>query len=88
MASIPHLPTTHLDALAHAIATDGLDRHEGEVTRLVRQARAAGITTPAVAALADPTHADALRQRAFAHVVAAVAAVAARPATARPATAA
>lgn len=63
-----HLHPDHLDRLAAAVANDGVDAIGPALGRLITAARQAGIDSPSLAVLADPTRPEVLRQRAFAKV--------------------
>lgn len=69
----PHgTPPFDVDALAHAIADDGVDRHRQPVAQLVAAALDAGAPTPLIGALTDPTVPEVVRQRAFARLASAL----------------
>lgn len=76
---------TAIDAflgLGEAIVADGFDAHEQALAELVATARSLGLRPVLVDVLADPASPVAPRQRALGRLLAALAAVAERPAPA------
>jgi hypothetical protein len=61
-----------LDRLAHRIADDGIAAHEPFVQHIARHAIAFGLAPTPTTILADQTAPSVVRERAFAHVVAAL----------------
>lgn len=74
-----------LSELAFRIAEEGLAPVEVEVAEVAAEARRRALVPGAVAALADPTTVEVVRQRAFGLVAAALAAAFTEGATPRPA---
>ena len=63
-----------LDDLALRVAADGPDANDLDLARFVASARAAGVAPVALDVLADSAAPTVVRQRAFGHVAAALAA--------------
>ncbi len=78
------LTPAELDLLATALSSDGPASLEAELAHLVDAARAIGISGPVVDLVADPTRADVIRQRAFAHLHAVLSSPVPRPVVEQP----
>ena len=61
-----------IDRLGHAIAAEGLQRHEAGVGRIARLAAAAGASEAVLAVLTDTAAPDVARARALSRAVAAI----------------
>ena len=61
-----------IDRLGHAIAAEGLDRHEAELGRVARLATAAGASEVVLTVLTDTAAPDVARVRALSRAVAAI----------------
>lgn len=64
----PTFQQLDLDALAHAISSDGVEQHHAEVAVLASAGVDAGVPAAVLAVLTDVTAAPVLRQRAFGRV--------------------
>jgi hypothetical protein len=61
-----------IDRLGHAIAAEGMERHEAGVGRIARLAAAAGASDAVLAVLTDAAAPDVVRERALSRAVAAL----------------
>jgi methylmalonyl-CoA mutase cobalamin-binding subunit len=61
-----------IDRLGHAIAAEGLDRHEAGIERIARLAAAAGASEAVLAVLTDAAAPEVARNRALSRAVAAI----------------
>jgi len=71
-----------IDRLGHAIAAEGLDRHEAEIGRIARLSAAAGASDTVLVVLTDATAPDVARTRALSRAVAALRSCRTNPAVA------
>lgn len=75
VATVTRLATADridLDALAHAVAEDGMGAHTPRVLGLVLEARELGVDAGLVSVLADDHASEVARLRAFGYVAASV----------------
>jgi hypothetical protein len=61
-----------IDRLGHAIAAEGVERHEAEIGRIARLAAAAGASDAVLGVLTDGAAPDVARARALSRAVAAL----------------